>query len=676
MKRARLAGWLSSSTDDGSCDDLSEAICEEEGLVVCEVPVLCDEDFTSPLQRSGAVRDVFAEHVLGTISFLYSIDPGRVGLLDAATEVRQSPLRTAALVCSAWLGCAAATFEWERQRHLDEKRLLLDPYVHPLSSGVHLAPCSRAAIYDACAEDDERRDDGQWLDPPRFVRLPFKEGDVLILDAARLSEACDALRDESPTSVPLQRLSGEAAAVARALRARDDAAIREASAAPQHHNWTRRTVTPPDHVMRENLDRRRLLRCRVSRLSAIALPRRRSRTEWWRARGPGGRVVVEIGVERRFDRRFESSRNDDDDDDDEDEPLFELADARDAFELETPCAEDLRPAIDEPHCCFKALSTKKRGGIAYSLPLPLLEPGVIQRVVPACYRSPCLDWPSLQGRPLPLGSTFCSIRRHPHVLLGYAREFRSSRRVAIPPPPLVEDDDHHHHQQDVHHVVVEHDSRVRLPSRVCHVLYVRDAASGRSASGEAAFWGMADWNRGDLHVYDSPAPPLLGVGEPTFAPPSLAHLLLDCSSVVFDKSHEGPTVGTRDTFNTPKCPVCSKPVRLNQHATLPCGCARALYCSPAHMRAHRLEHDRCSMVKDLLHPSFSDEKRKHKLKRLVQMPNSFFMDVKCPGCFNITTVFSHAQTTVLCGSCSMMLCQPTGGKARLTEGCSFRKKLD
>jgi hypothetical protein len=41
-----------------------------------------------------------------------------------------------------------------------------------------------------------------------------------------------------------------------------------------------------------------------------------------------------------------------------------------------------------------------------------------------------------------------------------------------------------------------------------------------------------------------------------------------------------------------------------------------------------------------------------------------------------TTVFSHAQTVVLCGSCSVMLCQPTGGKARLTEGCSFRKKQD
>ncbi len=68
------------------------------------------------------------------------------------------------------------------------------------------------------------------------------------------------------------------------------------------------------------------------------------------------------------------------------------------------------------------------------------------------------------------------------------------------------------------------------------------------------------------------------------------------------------------------------------------------------------------MVQDLLHPSAVSESRKHKLKRLVQGPNSFFMDVKCAGCFTITTVFSHAQTVVLCGSCSQMLCQPTGGK--------------
>uniref|UniRef100_A0A8C7HU81 40S ribosomal protein S27 n=2 Tax=Euteleostomi TaxID=117571 RepID=A0A8C7HU81_ONCKI len=80
------------------------------------------------------------------------------------------------------------------------------------------------------------------------------------------------------------------------------------------------------------------------------------------------------------------------------------------------------------------------------------------------------------------------------------------------------------------------------------------------------------------------------------------------------------------------------------------------------------------LAKDLLHPSPEEEKRSHKKKRLVQSPNSYFMDVKCPGCYKITTVFSHAQTVVLCVGCSTVLCQPTGGKARLTEGCSFRRK--
>ncbi|XP_036034435.1 40S ribosomal protein S27-like [Onychomys torridus] len=79
-------------------------------------------------------------------------------------------------------------------------------------------------------------------------------------------------------------------------------------------------------------------------------------------------------------------------------------------------------------------------------------------------------------------------------------------------------------------------------------------------------------------------------------------------------------------------------------------------------------------AKDLLHPSPDEEKRKHKKKRLVQSPNSYFMDVKCPGSYTITTVFSHAQTVVLCVGCCTVLCQPTGGKAWLTEGCSFRRK--
>ena len=33
-------------------------------------------------------------------------------------------------------------------------------------------------------------------------------------------------------------------------------------------------------------------------------------------------------------------------------------------------------------------------------------------------------------------------------------------------------------------------------------------------------------------------------------------------------------------------------------------------------------------------------------------------------CFRITTVFSHAQTVVVCAGCSTVLCQPTGGRAR------------
>jgi small subunit ribosomal protein S27e len=82
------------------------------------------------------------------------------------------------------------------------------------------------------------------------------------------------------------------------------------------------------------------------------------------------------------------------------------------------------------------------------------------------------------------------------------------------------------------------------------------------------------------------------------------------------------------------------------------------------------------MNADLLYPSAAAEAKIHKRKRLVQSPNSFFMDVRCPGCLLITTVFSHAQSVVLCASCNVVLCQPTGGKARLTEGCSFRKKID
>ncbi|VDO00450.1 unnamed protein product [Rodentolepis nana] len=74
------------------------------------------------------------------------------------------------------------------------------------------------------------------------------------------------------------------------------------------------------------------------------------------------------------------------------------------------------------------------------------------------------------------------------------------------------------------------------------------------------------------------------------------------------------------------------------------------------------------IAKDLLHPTLAEEKRKCKLKRLVPFPNSYFMDVKCPGCLYIQVVFSHASTPVHCPGCDRILCYPTGGKAKLAVG--------
>ncbi|XP_013006405.1 small ribosomal subunit protein eS27-like, partial [Cavia porcellus] len=77
--------------------------------------------------------------------------------------------------------------------------------------------------------------------------------------------------------------------------------------------------------------------------------------------------------------------------------------------------------------------------------------------------------------------------------------------------------------------------------------------------------------------------------------------------------------------------------------------------------------------KDYLRPSPEVEKRKHKTL-LVQSPDPYFIDVKCPKCCKMTTVSNHAQTVILCVGCSSVLCQPTGRKARFIEGSSFRRK--
>merc|ERR1712126_766726 len=52
----------------------------------------------------------------------------------------------------------------------------------------------------------------------------------------------------------------------------------------------------------------------------------------------------------------------------------------------------------------------------------------------------------------------------------------------------------------------------------------------------------------------------------------------------------------------------------------------------------------------------SGRTKKAQTEETVQHPNSYFMDVKCPGCYRITTVFSHAQTVVVCSGCSTVLC--------------------
>ncbi|XP_069930410.1 uncharacterized protein [Oryctolagus cuniculus] len=84
-------------------------------------------------------------------------------------------------------------------------------------------------------------------------------------------------------------------------------------------------------------------------------------------------------------------------------------------------------------------------------------------------------------------------------------------------------------------------------------------------------------------------------------------------------------------------------------------------------------HTNVPLEKDLLCPS-PEGKREHKKKHLVQSPSSYFMGLRCPGCAQISTAFSHAQMVGLCGGCSTVIHQPRGGKARLSEGCPFRRK--
>lgn len=79
------------------------------------------------------------------------------------------------------------------------------------------------------------------------------------------------------------------------------------------------------------------------------------------------------------------------------------------------------------------------------------------------------------------------------------------------------------------------------------------------------------------------------------------------------------------------------------------------------------------MEYDLLHPDPKVEVQKHKLKRQVQKPNSYFLDIKCK-CGVIAHTFSNANSTIKCPKCKEILATPGGGKLHLKEGVLFKKK--
>ncbi|KAF9430608.1 40S ribosomal protein S27 [Entomortierella beljakovae] len=74
-----------------------------------------------------------------------------------------------------------------------------------------------------------------------------------------------------------------------------------------------------------------------------------------------------------------------------------------------------------------------------------------------------------------------------------------------------------------------------------------------------------------------------------------------------------------------------------------------------------------TLAADILNPSPLKEAQTHKLKRVVQGPNSYYLDIKCSSCQAISPLFSHADTVASCPRCNIVLAQPTGGRIRLLE---------
>merc|ERR1712080_34573 len=81
------------------------------------------------------------------------------------------------------------------------------------------------------------------------------------------------------------------------------------------------------------------------------------------------------------------------------------------------------------------------------------------------------------------------------------------------------------------------------------------------------------------------------------------------------------------------------------------------------------------MEYDLLNVPDAVEQRRHKLKRTVQAPNSYFMNVKSGDHQkNLAVVFSHSQTPIYSASTNQVLAKITGGKVMLADKCQYSVK--
>ena len=74
------------------------------------------------------------------------------------------------------------------------------------------------------------------------------------------------------------------------------------------------------------------------------------------------------------------------------------------------------------------------------------------------------------------------------------------------------------------------------------------------------------------------------------------------------------------------------------------------------------------MEYDLLNLPYEVEARRHKLKRTVQAPNSYFLRIRTPQ-GNVLTTFSNSQTVLTCPETQSVVATPTGGKLKISEGC-------